>query len=254
MEEKKLEGGFINEVYAKDGVVVKRFTNSELVGISDEQRLFRETRALRKFGNLGLSPRLVSNGKEELKQEFIPGEVWEVKARRGEKVFREAGSLLRQIHEPVKTSTKLIYDLVMNKWVKHLRSAKEVLDYEKLDLDLEIDWEVVFGQGVSRVHRDFWLGNVIGDGEPKVIDWEFSGVGSPYEDFAIVELWILKEFANSADDFWDGYGVVPDMQTVDEFLKARCVEFLATMNLKDYLIEDEDGFYHNKVRVLRSLV
>lgn len=37
MEEQKLEGGFINEVFLKVGVLVKRFANSGSVGISNER-------------------------------------------------------------------------------------------------------------------------------------------------------------------------------------------------------------------------
>ena len=106
------------------------------------------------------------------------------------------------------------------------------------------------------IHRDFWLGNILGNegGSTKVIDWEFSGNYSPYEDFAIVELWIFREFPGSDIEFWSGYGKVPNRQLVNEFLTLRCVEFLATTTFDAYMAEESDGFYHNKVSVLKSIL
>ena len=44
---KKLEGGFVNNVYLENGVVIKSFTNDTLVGISSTERALNEKRALR---------------------------------------------------------------------------------------------------------------------------------------------------------------------------------------------------------------
>ncbi len=112
--------------------------------------------------------------------------------------------------------------------------------------------------GASRVHRDFWFGNLIrADNGLKAIDWEFAGIGSPYEDLAIVELWIFREFERNQPScrqwFAAGYGREFDQKVVLQFLAFKCIEFLATTSLASYLIEAEDGFYHNKIKTLKEL-
>jgi thiamine kinase-like enzyme len=92
------------------------------------------------------------------------------------------------------------------------------------------------------------LGNIIvNDKDLRLIDWEFSGIGSPYEDFAIAELWIFREYGGR-EEFYAGYERRPDQKTVEQFLKMKCIEFLATYKGKDPI-----GFYQNKLEVLQSL-
>ena len=134
--------------------------------------------------------------------------------------------------------------------------ASPILILERLSPTFNVSWKIVSEFGSRYIHGDFWLGNIIGKAreKPKVIDWEFSGIGSPFEDFAIVDLWIFREFLNSSYSFWAGYGKRPDQKTIDAFLVLRCVEFLSTTTIENYLSEEVNGFYHNKVEVLRTLL
>ena len=118
-----------------------------------------------------------------------------------------------------------------------------------------VDWSKVANRGVVRLYGDYWLGNIIeakGGGGLVAIDWELSRPGIVFEDFAIAQLWICREFENGKK-FWDGYGEEPDAETVSEFLKLRCLEFLATTTVEAFRREKENGFYHDKANVLLEL-
>ncbi len=251
---KKLEGGFINKVYLENSVVVKSFTNDALVGISSTERALNEMVALRIFGGI-VAPRLISYDDMVIRQEFIEGELYEARARRGENVFEESGAILAQIHNICSSDQPLSF-YYENRFKKAINLAEPLLKAEGLSPTFNVSWMTVSEFGSRYIHGDFWLGNIIGKpGErPRVIDWEFSGTGSPFEDFAIADLWIFREFPNSSPDFWRGYGKKPDQETVNFFLVLRCVEFLATTTPENYSLEEEDGFYHNKVAVLRTLL
>ncbi len=253
----KLEGGFINQVFREDGVVAKEFGGEALVRKSCENRLRRERHALVRFGG-SLAPIFLGFDDDgRLLQEFLPGGVLEGKAV--EKDYVDSGTLLSSIHSPVACSIDYIQNALEKAWDKSRKLAAEIMENEGLELTILVDWEKVSKMGATRVHRDFWFGNIIrtNDGV-RAIDWEFAGIGSPYEDLAIVELWIFREYERTQPQcrewFVRGYGKDFDQLTIIEFLKAKCVEFLATTNLAEYLNEDADGFYHNKVKLLKELV
>ncbi|MBI4992063.1 MAG: aminoglycoside phosphotransferase family protein [Candidatus Harrisonbacteria bacterium] len=250
---KQLEGGFINKVYLENGIVIKVFGNDELVGIPSAERLKREKTALEIFGGM-VAPRLLHSEGLILHQEYIEGETYEIKARRGEQVFEVAGKILARIHRHQINRDQTSQSYYEARFAKALAIAKPILDTEQLPVKFEVDWKLVRAFGACYIHGDFWLANIIGKEEaPKVIDWEFSGPGSPYEDFAIADLWILREFPGSETNFWKGYGRKPDPKTVNAFLVLRCIEFLATTTLDKYLLEEKDGFYHNKVATLHEI-
>ena len=249
----RLEGGFVNTVYLIEGEVVKEFGNDNLVGVSSARRILNESLALSIFGDT-IAPRLLFVNGTCLHQEFVQGESYEVKARRGERVFKTAGSCLRKVHDKCHGGLRL-NSYYQARFDEAVKAAAPILRREKISPKFQPSWSIVEEWGSKYIHGDFWLGNVIGkdSGSPKVIDWEFSGIGSPFEDFAIVELWIFREFPGSSEEFWDGYGILPDQSVIDSFLILRCVEFIATTKLRAYVLEEEDGFYHNKISVLRSL-
>ncbi|MBI2064873.1 MAG: aminoglycoside phosphotransferase family protein [Candidatus Yanofskybacteria bacterium] len=251
---RRLEGGFINNVFLEDGIVVKVFSNDGLVGMSSYERLERERRALSIFGGT-LAPRLISSQGVVLRQEFIEGESYETMARRREEVFEAAGRILAKIHR-FQFPDRTLPPYYLGRFRRAVEYTRPILELEQISPVFEVAWDIIYEQGVRYVHGDFWLGNIIGKiGEdPKVIDWEFSRVGSPYEDFAIVDLWIFREFSGSEHDFWRGYGIRPDQEMINSFLVLKCVEFLATVTLEDYLKEENDGFYHNKITTLKSLI
>lgn len=252
---RRLEGGFINNVYLENGIVIKSFANDALVGIFSAERLKNEIRALNIFGGI-VSPRLISFDETAISQEFIEGESYENMARRGDRIFEKAGAVLAQIHNFFIVVPRSLSAYYQTRFKKALLLAEPILKHERLSPVFDVSWEIVYKIGSKYIHGDFWLGNLIGqpNERPKAIDWEFSGVGSPYEDFAIAELWIFREFQGSSFEFWKGYGNMPDSKTINSFLILKCIEFLATTTLEKYLLEEKDGFYHNKVEVLKTLL
>jgi len=250
---KELIGGFINRVSQDDGTVRKVFTHDELVGIPHARRKRNEAKALSIFGGT-LAPKLLEEGENYIIQEFIPGELYEQRARRGENVFADAGRLLANIHKPFLGNPPIVKRYYEKRFQNASIKTQDILQQEHVSVVFDADWHEVYAKGITCLHKDFWLGNVLGSNgsKPKAIDWEFAGVGSPYEDFAIVDLWIIREFPNS-ETFWDGYGMIPQQKTVSAFLKLKCLEFLATTTLYAYNKEESQGFYHNKISVLKNL-
>lgn len=166
--------------------------------------------------------------------------------------------MLREIHQPVKSSFDYFIHKHTQKTKSSLSKASPILETEELEISLNVDWDMVRSAGITRVHRDFWFGNILNsNGHLKAIDWEFAGIGSPYEDFAIVEMWIFREYEKqfplSRECFWEGYGKRPSEKVILEFLKARCVEILATTDLHLYMSENKGDFYHNKVDLLKKI-
>lgn len=250
---RKLEGGFINQVYLDGEMVVKVFDNDRLVGIPSSERLLNESTALHIFGG-DIAPKFIKAEPAVLYQEFIDGESYEVRARRGERVFEEAGRLLRRIHEFCPKRATRVFQF-RDRFQKASSAARRILEHESLEVHFQISGDDIERWGIRYTHRDFWLGNILGHSRrsPKAIDWEFSGPSSPYDDFAIVDLWVFREFPGSEPEFWAGYGDIPDRRVILEFLKLRCVEFLATTTFDSYVLEESSGFYHNKVSVLKSI-
>ncbi len=258
----RLGGGFVNEVYRLNGQVFKYFPNDGLVRQSGEERARREKFALERFGG-DLAPTLMGFDRRVLIEEFLEGQLLENSVRRlGLRAFEETGEVLRRIHSPVRRDFSYTRDEFESRVDKDTTNAGAILSHEGVASKINIDWNKVSELGTTRVHRDFWFGNIIvgnnhSNNHMRVIDWEFSGIGSPYEDFAIVDLWVLREYQRNYpgcdESFWKGYDFHPDGEAIKEFLKARCISFLATTTLDAYMRENDDGFYHNKVQVLKEL-
>lgn len=248
----KLTGGYINDVSLTSGVVNKHFTGDNLTGIPSSERLFREKSGLLRFGGL-IAPHFIQTTDHTIQQEFVPGISYEEAIQQSDmqKHISSAALLLKQIHSaPIVRTPQYLQEDFYKKIKKYSDKARPILEtYVQKPLRFDIDWNAVFSLGTTYVHRDFWLGNIING---KVIDWEYSGIGSPYEDFAITELWIFMEYGGR-DTFYKAYGKTPDQQTVLSYLKARCIQFLSTATPDTIEHNDESGFYHNKIQLLNEL-
>ncbi len=254
MATEQLKGGFINRVERTNGHVVKDYRNGYLkTGIPDLQRQQRESIALRIFGGR-IAPKLLHEEPLTTHQEFVEGGSYEQKFLEGEDVLREAGSLLKQIHVPVTRPLQYLIDDYHARLQRYYQKALPILVTAGVDpILIEPNWNEVTKLGTTRVHRDFWLANIMGtNGTSKVIDWEFSGIGSPYEDFAISDLWIFREYGGR-DQFYRGYGLVPDQRSVDAYLQQRCLQFLSTCTPEAFRLEPDDGFYHNKIVTIKNI-
>lgn len=258
----KLLGGYINEVNLDDNkIVVKNFAGEELIGVSCLERFKREKLALRRFSQRNhhqpISPNLIGFNSSNLQitQEYIQGRTLEsLLSEKNNQTTPEllslAGKILRQIHQPIRHTSFTLEELYTKKWKKAFEKASKYFNLENIrPIGDKIDWNEVNRWGTTLIHGDFWGGNIIitPEGDIKVIDWELFGIGSPFEDFSIVELWILREHGGR-HHFWKGYGKTPPERLINEFLRMKCLIFLAT-----YKGDDTNRFYENKLQILKEL-
>ena len=257
----RLAGGFINDCYHRDTVVVKEYQSDKLCGQEGSRRRERERMSLNKFGNgHGIAPTLIEMTPNTLLQEFLHGDVLENVQKTEEDLFY-TGKLLRNIHTPVSRAFNITRSDYEGKFKRHVSKAIFILNEEGINPHIDINWNKVEESGTTRIHRDYWLGNVMRTRDAnklpsqryKAIDWEFAGIGSPYEDFSIAHMWIFRVYGGE-DFFWEGYGSTPDKDTIREFLKLKTVEFISRCGYNDYMNESKDGFYHKKTQILRGLI
>jgi len=262
IERIRLAGGFINDVCLVSEVdrrvVEKIYAGDEKIGKERGERMRREALALRCFYPRGIAPQLFFKDNNFLWQEFVEGNNLEEVLcnlnddKQKTKLFLKLGEVLRNIHTPVRRSPLYLQEDLEKKWQTALEEVKEGKHFDISRVTLrEIDWDEVFRRGTTRVHRDFWPGNVIitVGGKIKVIDWELAGIGSPYEDFAILELWTFPGHSDEViSAFWTGYREWPNKEVTLAFLQRRLIQFLAT-----YRGEDPIGFYEDKWRLLLEL-
>jgi thiamine kinase-like enzyme len=254
MEKKQLGGGYINTVtLSPSGHVEKVFIDEMLTGVPALQRMRRETFALNHFGGI-IAPALIKLADVSVYQQYVEGQTFREimnENPKNEDCPKIAGRLLRQIHTPVHRPFQYLREEIEAKIKKYSAKSQTVVEHFLPGLpQIEIDWAEVQKLGSTRVHRDFWYGNIVKD---KVIDWEFSGIGSPYEDFAIAELWIFMQYGGK-EEFYKAYGQRPEEKTVREFLRLRCLQFLSTATIDTINSEDPNGeyFYHNIINTLNG--
>lgn len=267
----RLSGGFINGVYKMGTAVVKDYGGEELIGIDKHHRYVREKTALHHYKDHPLVrvPEVYAHHPDDsrIEMEYIDGFPLDEHVRKASqeeriKIMTQAGLILKHIHQPVRTQLDA-YEALRQRTEHHLMQAAPVLEAEGLDADElfhivtnSVDRDAVQKMGTTRVHRDYWLNNLLYDGQnvQGVIDWELSGIGSPYEDFAVVDLWIAREHPDS-DHFWEGYGARPDRRTTLAFLLGKCGQFLSTVPSDKYQEERDTGggFYTDKIDIIHQI-
>lgn len=273
-----LESGFINGVYAslgKDGATVtKHFIHDELAGTPASQRLRREHVALQRHSRLGMAPRPLEVDEKinHIVMEYIPSSfhlddhIHTVTGEERETILHQAGSLLQEVHVSVNHNTEAYLTQYAHKTFRALQKTGTLLLEEDIDILRVFDTinttlrsEEAREKGVTHVHRDPWLNNFLYSGDDQkivgLIDWEFAGIGSPYEDFAVVDLWITREHGNT-DVLWEGYGNIPDRKTLLGFVMAKAIQLLANTNPEAYRQEKQQGggFYTNKITVMKDIL
>lgn len=267
----KLEGGFINDPRRDGSSVIKTYGGEELVHISSGERQRREELALKNFGEAGIAPRLYESDRthQTITMEYVPSvPLLDDYVRRDHVnrngILKGAGDILRQVHRQVDWD---IDDYLSHYFIKSANAtnkAYKILEYAGLkptevfkSITSAINPDEVQRHGITYTHGDPWLNNFLyNDKQDRVlgmVDWEAAGEGSPFEDFAIVYLWIEKEHGN-IDAFWDGYGSRPERNTLYGFVIAKCIEFIARTDLNSFMKEQKDGggYYTNKIEVIKE--
>jgi hypothetical protein len=263
MAREKLNGGYVNgtTVDRESGLVYKTYQESTFSATNPSIRFRRELYALKKFP--GLAPGLIEADFNNLMmvQELIPGDSFEVLSQQGEKVHEQAGEVLRQIHsvrfndppQYLKESFEKKVEIASHK--SHAQTMLELIGVSTVDL--YVNWEKVYELGTTVTHGDFWFRHLIKDarsGLPRVIDWEYTRPYTPYHDFVSVQQFIIGFFGGE-EEFWRGYGMVPDKDTLNEFIKFQSFRYLAHITSPQvYLDEGPDGFYHKQAALLTKLV
>ena len=269
--ETRVNGGNINHIQlSSDSIVRKQYANESMIGVPSEQRALRELRALKRFNMDSVPvPKVLNFNTQEhwLEMEQIIGFPLDEYVRtcsllKKTEVLQQAGALLKKIHCPVTTNTDYYLDQFFKKTQTAAQTTAPILNYANLCqqqilelIDNNLDLAITRQFGITRVHRDFWLNNLLYNGKSivGVIDWELAGIGSPFEDFAIVNLWIERVHQNT-EAFWQGYGEEPDRATTMAWLMGRCLQFLSTATLEQYQAENPTGFYHNKIMVIKQIL
>ena len=245
----ELAGGYGNLVTLENGVVRKEFKENQFTRVSPATRKKREEISLRYFGQSGIAPQLLESNETTLWIEFIEGQNLLERAKQGVSVTEEAGSLLSRIHQQVNRPHYYLRQELERKIAFAQWRGAALFDYLSVDPGVTPDWDKVSEVGTTRIHGDYWLANIVGG---KVIDWEFGRIGTPYQDFAAMELWTFGEYGGRTE-FWRGYGRKACEESINAFVKYECLDYLGDVSIEDFKAEAEDGFYHHKAQLIRQL-
>lgn len=257
--------GFNNHlILHSNGSVTKFFHNDGITARSAQVRLAAEASALRR---VALAPQLLSLTQSSVTMQQMEGENWLDDVIDTERehlqyeVFFTAGKALRFIHDQNKQPLSYLWfsnfieqNLALLR--ANLALGNMEIDYGNLEnyVQYGVNFETLQAHGIGLVHGDYWLNNVIGKLNHKfqlsgVIDWEASGIGSPYQDFAIVKMSIEDRHPNAKGAFWQGYGQTPNPSVVKYF----CVRQILTWLSEDQQIDPNSPFYKPKIELLRSI-
>ncbi len=245
----ELAGGYGNLVTLENGVVRKEFKENQFTKVSPATRKKREEISLRYFAKSGIVPQLLGSDETTLWMEFIDGQNSLERAKQGEPVSEEAGFMLSQIHQRINRPDRYLRQEFERKFSFAQWRGSELFKYLGLDARVLPNWDRVLDSGTTRIHGDYWLANIIGG---RVIDWEFGRIGTPYQDFAAMELWTFSEYGGRKE-FWQGYGRDVCQDSVNAFVKYECLDYLGDVSVEDFKAEEGDGFYHHKAQLITQL-
>lgn len=231
----KLEGGFNNSVELVDGVVVKYFLDGSRTGMTPSDRRHRERRGLKFFGGT-FAPAFLGMDTEVVKSQFIEGVNGKKALESGlydiDSLLSEMGGILKHIHFKAGDPDKMERDYY-SQLEEDIPRGRELLGVMGVDAEgaidraLGVDMGKVRQRGPTFIHSEYFPGNMIvtSDGI-RVIDWETCGYGSPYEDYAHMELFCFSKYGFDDRVFYEGYGQRPDRDVVDAYVTRRCLRYL----------------------------
>ena len=268
----ELNGGTTNHLTldTQARVVHKQFVEGNAVSRDPAQRVIAEWWSMKM---VGFSPQHKGSLPNGISMGFVEGEkhlqdaVDTYPDHVQQMVYRQAGDTLAQIHSVIhapvtrtyhENHKQKIYSLLQKNTPALIRKGFDpmaLLDY----FEQSYDPQEVEKKGLVWTHGDYWLNNFIGQRTNNhfqfngVIDWELAGMGSPYEDFAIVEMSIEREHPESKVPFWKGYGEAPEPTLQRHFSAVKILDWMAAddpMTNGDY----SSSWYQEKFALLRETI
>lgn len=261
-------GGTTNHIYLAGNEHVKKdFVFGNGVNKSIAQRLVSEYWSMKL---VDISPQFAGVEGQSLFMSYIDGENQLDKAiisypeSASFLIYKLAGESLKKIHEVIRIKSGNYHKRHLKKCLESVSAAQGILlskginalsVYESLFhsySEKEID-----KLGLVWTHGDYWLNNLIGRREngsfrlSGIIDWELAGLGSPYEDFAIVKMSIEDVHPESSSPFWDGYGHKPASDLQRHFAILKTLEW---MNAEPEDNDLDSPFYLRKLQMIREAI
>jgi thiamine kinase-like enzyme len=259
-----LTGGFNNIVELNQhGLVVKKYIPTDRTILSSVERQKREKNALIKFGGV-IAPSLIKIDRSLTYQTYIKGKLISdilLNTKISDELLTQIGQVLHFIHGPIRP-TKVNLMIEFNKQLrKYKDSALPILESYKINLskvekNLNFDWSHVEKLGNRFIHGDYCFINILLTSNGlRVIDWEYSGGGSPYDDFAQFTIFSLKKFNLDGKFFWLGYGLSPNDKVLNGFITKRILTYMGKMGKKVFDQKYKEGIFFPKhiLNVLREI-
>lgn len=279
----RLLGGHANDVFrtidlenSEKQLVVKQY--QERKGLPHPfTRLINERTGLEVFeGSEAYPPRYYNSDEDDLTliMEFVEGRMlgellFTKLPKETRSLFFEWGRIMKSIHVPVTATVEHYVNLYLNDFEQNVKANYGLLktygihhqNIEHLLVDT-INSQNVQDAGVTRIHRDLYFANILvsENDQLRVIDWEFSGIGLPAEDFGIAfyaidlaKLWTQT----SIDAFWEGYGHKPEEEMMLHFFIGQAMKWLAKVNgtniEKSGISQGTKGFLMQLINILKQV-
>lgn len=263
-------GGTVNSVrYHSDlGLVEKGYQNGNGITSPQDLRKRAESYSLK---NIPIAPEFVGDGDGVgIIMRMLEGEsqldlcVKNISEGKRDAVWHEAGNALRVIHDQFKSDLYPPFnkDVLLKSSSGKLQKISaglirngvntiEIVEY--LERNFERVSREVKKTGTVWTHGDYWLNNLLGSFSGSdfkvsgVIDWELASTNSPYVDFAVAYMSIIRQHPGSEKEFWKGYGRKPDFATVQYFSILKMIEWMYSDD-SDY----SSSFYSDKFKLLKE--
>jgi thiamine kinase len=181
----ELKGGLTNRTYQV------RYDGEEFVMRldSEQSRLFRFDRSceidiLRKAAEAGLAPGVVHSDPEAgiLVTEYLPGRIWGESDLERPESIESLAHLLRKVHALPLSGLRIDMAWVGQTYETNLERRQGLHAFAIRCM--EVIRSVPASENATCCHNDIVAANIVGDDDPKLIDWEFSCDNDPLFDLA----------------------------------------------------------------------
>lgn len=186
----RLHGGVMNTsyrvAYGTRAFVLRLSSGS---GRADARHAEVERRVQRQAAEQGLAPAVVhaDAGKGILLSEFLPGRAWRPTDLEDDARLESLAQLLRRVHRLPICGTPYAGLEAARTYFEGLEAAGRAGDIARHCLAIVETTPVEVS--LACCHNDVVAENVVGDIEPKLIDWEYAGDNDPLFDLASLIGW-----------------------------------------------------------------